>query len=271
MHHLVGSLIGLVTAAVGLAGLLAGALRSLLGLEGDVLVAGGPNPMLGGLVTLVVGAPVWFIYWVRTAARRERDPLWLAYVLLAGVGGGLVTAIAAASTLVFSVLVWLIGEPRSTDAADYFHNAPTAAGAAVVGLLVWWYHRAVLEEAGTEERTEVRRIFDYLMAAIGLLAAAGGLATLLVALIEAVTRSAQVFVDTSAVNTLLAAATLLAVGAPVWWLSWRRIQTAVRQDPADELTSPTRRVYLFALFGVGGVVAVIAVLVGVLPALRGRC
>lgn len=263
VHHLVGSLIGLVTAAIGLAGLLAGALRSLLGLDGDVLVAGGPNPILGGLVTLLVGAPVWFLYWVRTVARHERDPLWLAYVLLAGVGGGLVTAIVAASTLVFSVLVWLIGEPRSTDAAHYFHNAPTAAGAAVVGLLVWWYHRAVLEEAGTEERTEVRRIFDYLMAGIGLLAASGGLATLLVALIEAVTRSADVFVDTSAVNTLLAAATLLAVGAPVWWFSWRRVQVAVRENPTDELTSPTRRFYLFALFGVGGMVAVIALLVGV--------
>ncbi len=263
VHHLAGSLIGLATAATGLAGLLAGALSSLLGLDGGAVIAGGGSPMLQGLVTLAVGAPVWFVYWIRKAARDERDPLWLAYVLLVGVGGGLVTAIASASTLVYSVLVWLLGEPRSVDARVHFETAPTAAAAAVVGALVWWYHHAVLEKAGAEARTEVRRIYEYLMAGIGLLAAAGGLTTVLVALIEAVTGNGRVFVGGSAVNTLLAAATLLAVGGPVWWIYWRRIQTATREAPADELTSPTRRVYLFVLFGLGGVAAVIALLVGV--------
>ena len=263
VHHLAGSLIGLATAATGLAGVLGAALRSLLGLEGGAVLAGDGSPMLRGLVTLAVGAPVWLVYWVRTTARRERDPLWLAYVLLVGVGGGLVTAIASASTLVYSVLVWLVGEPRSTDAAEHFDSAPTAAAAVVVGLLVWWYHQAVLEAAGAEARTEVRRVYEYLMAGIGLLAAATGLTTLVVALIEAVTGTERVVVGGSTVNTLLAAATLLAVGAPVWWLYWRRIQTAADSAPTAELMSTTRRVYLFILFGLGGVAAVIALLVGV--------
>ncbi len=264
VHHLAGSLIGLATAATGLAGVLAGALRTLLGLDrGGAVLAGDGNPMLQGLVTLAVGAPVWFVYWVRTTARYDRDALWFAYVLLAGVGGGLVTAIASASTLVYSVLVWLVGDPRSTDAAKHFENAPTAAAAAAVGLLVWWYHQAVLKEAGAEARTEVRRIYEYLMAGIGLLAAAAGLTTVVVALIEAVTGTERVVVGGSTVNTLLAAATLLAVGGPVWWLYWRKIQTAAKSEPAAELMSTTRRVYLFVLFGLGGVAAVVALLVGV--------
>lgn len=262
VHHLVGSLIGLATAATGLAGLLAGALRALLGWDAAAL-AGSGSPMLRGLVTLAVGAPVWFVYWARTAARDQRDPLWLAYVLLAGVGGGLVTAIASTSTLVYSVLVWLVGEPRSTNAAEHFAGAPAAAAAAVVGVLVWWYHQAVLKEAGAEARTEVRRVYEYLMAGIGLLAAAGGLTTVIVALIEAVTGTARVFVGGSTLNTLLAAATLLSVGGPVWWLYWRRIQAATRAAPVDELASATRRIYLVILFGLGGVTAVIALLVGV--------
>lgn len=265
LHHLAGSLVGLATAATGLAGLLAGALSSLLGLDGGAAFAGGGHPMLRGLVTLAVGAPVWLVYWVRTASRyeRERDPLWLAYVLLVGVGGGLVTAIIAASTLVYTVLVWLVGDPRSADAAVHFRSAPTAAAAAVVGALVWWYHHAVLERSGVEARSEVRRIYEYLMAGIGLLAAAAGLTTVVVALIEAVTGTARVVVGTSIVNTLLAAATLLAVGVPVWWTYWRRIQSAARGAVPEELASPTRRVYLAVLFGVGGVAAVVALLVGV--------
>jgi hypothetical protein len=263
VHHLVGSLIGLAVAATGLAGLLAGALRSLLGLDEGTLIAGTGSPMLRGLVLFVVGAIVWLVYWVRTTARSERDPLWLAYVLLAGVGGGLVTAIASASTLLYTVLVWLVGDPRSTDAVTHFQSAPTSAAAAAVGLLVWWYHQAVLAEAGAEARTEVRRVYEYLMAGIGLLAGAAGLTTAVVAFIEAVTRTREVLVGASTVNTLLAAATLLVVGGPVWWLYWRRIQAAARTAPAEELTSPTRRVYLLVLFGVGGIAAVVALLVGV--------
>lgn len=267
VHHLIGSLIGLVTAAAGLEVLLAGALRYLVGLGGDAVLADDGSPMRRGLVTLAIGAPVWFVYWARTAARstarNPRDPLWLAYVLLAGVGGGLVTAIVSGSTLVYSVLVWLVGEPGSPDAAEHFLNAPTAAAATVVGFLVWWYHQAVLEEAGAETRTEVRRIYEYLMAGIGLLAAAIGLTTVLMALIEAATGSGLVDVDGNAVNTLLAAGTLLAVGGPVWWLHWRQVQTAIRGAATEEFESPTRRIYLFILFGVGGVAAVITLIVGV--------
>ena len=214
-----------------------------------------------GLVLLVVGAPVWIVYWARTASRYERDPLWLAYVLLVGVGGGLVTAIASTSTLLYDVLVWLVGEPGGATATEHFDGAPNAAAAAVVGALVWWYHQALLKAGGAEARTEVRRVYEYLMAGIGLGAAAAGLVMVLAALVEAVTGGA--FVGGDAVNTLLAALTLLAVGGPVWWVYWRQLQAATRAAPAHELASPTRRVYLFVLFGLGGLAAVVALIVGV--------
>ena len=261
VHHVAGSLLGVVTAATGLVGLLAGSLRTLLGLDvGAVLTVGG-NPILQGVVVVAVGAPVWVVHWARTESRHGRDPLRLAYVLLAGVAGGLVTAVLAASTLVWSVLVWLLGDPASAVAAEHFDGAPTEAAAAAVGALVWWYHRAVLRATGAGPRTEVRRVYEYLMAAIGLLAAAGGLVALVSALVEAVTGTA--LVGGSTVNTLLAALTLLAVGGPVWWLYWRGIQAAARDGAAEEIASPTRRVYLAVLFGVGGVAAVVALVVAV--------
>lgn len=262
VHHLLGSLIGLGTAAAGLGGLLSGALETAFGLGGTDVLAGDDDPILRGAVTLAVGAPVWFLYWTRTAARSERGPLWLGYVLLAGVASGLITAVVSASTACYLVLVWLVGDPGGESASRYFHDLPGAAAGAVVGVIVWWYHHAVLAEAGTGPRTEVRRIYEYLMAAIGLLAAAAGLTTILVALIEAVTGSTLI-AGGGAVNTLIAAATLLLVGGPVWWLFWRRVRAAAQAAPDQEHASPTRRIYLFVLFGVAGIAAVIVLLIGV--------
>lgn len=262
VHHLAGSLTGLVTAATGLATLLGGALWALFFSGSDAVLSGG-DEALRGAITLAVGAPVWFLYWVRTASRGQRDPLWFGYVLLAGVAGGLVTALASASTVLYSALVWFVGDPQFSDAVRHFNDAPWAAGAAVTGAVMWWYHQAVLEEVHLPARTEVRRVYEYLMSAIGLLAAAAGLTILVVAGIEAATRTDAEILGQNAVNTLLASATLLVVGVPVWWFYWHRIQRAAHTAPADEIASPTRRAYLLVLFGVGGVAAAVALIVGV--------
>lgn len=258
VHQLAGSLIGLGVSAGGLIGLLGAALEALFGTGGDVLLPGDPG-LLGSAVTLVVGAPVWLVYWLTTWVGAERTPLWLAYVFLFGVGGGLVGALSAAGTSLFDLLVWVLGDPSTDDLSRHFSDVPSLVAAVVVGLLVWWYHRSLLAEA-TGARSEVRRIYEYLVAGIGLLAASIGLATLLVAFLEAISGTEDLLVEASAVNTLLGAVTALVIGGPVWWIFWRRIQGA---DPAEERASPTRRVYLFVLFGVGGVAAVIALIVAV--------
>ena len=262
VHHFAGSLVGLVTAAVGLGLLLAGSLRILFGLGGDAFVAGDTDQLRAGVATLLVGAPVWFVYWVRTASHRHQDVLWAPYVLLAGVAGGMITAVVSASTLLHSTLVWLVGEPGTASASVHFDAAPAQIAAALVGTVVWWYHQAVLRSAAAAGvRTEVRRVYEYVLAGIGLLAAAGGLIMIVAALFEALAGSAMIGGD--AVNALLAAVTLLAVGGPVWWVYWHGAQGAAHADPGEELRSPTRRVYLLLLFGVGGVAAVVALIVGV--------
>jgi hypothetical protein len=82
-----------------------------------------------------------------------------------------------------------------------------------------------------------------------------------VALVEALT-GAKVVAGDRAVNTLLAALTLLLVGGPVWWLFWHRCQAAAHQDPDEEYESPSRRVYLFLLLGVASLASVVSLLVG---------
>lgn len=262
-HHLVGSAIGLGVGATGAAGLLAASLRTLIGTTSEGVVFGGQNPILRAAALFVVGGIVWFLYWIRAAATEEHTPLWIGYGLLVGVAAGLIAAISAASTVLYDILVWLIGQPAVRDASVHFNGVPAALATVVVGIVVWWYHHAVLEEAAGGERTEARRIYEYLMAGVGLLAAAAGVATVLVAFIEAVASERAITVGESAVNTLLAAVTLLVVGAPVWWVYWRGIERRADLDPGTERGSLTRRIYLFVLFGLGGLTAAISLLVGV--------
>ena len=261
-HYLLGSLISLGTVVVGLDQLISGTIQKLWNIGGDAILISHEDSILKGAVVLVVGAPVWFLYWIKSYSKAPKDPLWFAYVLLVGVGGGLAMAIVSASTVLYSILVWFLGDTSSVNAATHFHNVPTAFGAACVGAIVWWYHHAVLEQDRKITRTEVQRVYEYLMSGIGLLAAAGGLAMILVALVEALT-SNSVIAGSGATNALLAAVTLLIVGTPVWWIFWRRITNSVRLLPEAEHASPTRRIYLFILFGLGGIVAVVTLLVGV--------
>lgn len=260
LHLLVGSLIGLGVAATGATEAIGATVEQLFGL-GEVIV-GEPDALTESLLLVVVGAPVWYVYWIRSALRSARTPLWRVYVLLVGVAGGLVTALTTASVALYDVAVWFLGDPDRATARSHFSEIPAQLAAVVVGLAVWWYHQAVLSEVESG-RSEVRRVYEYLMAAVGLLAAAGGIATVLVALVEALVSVDVVGDGPGAVNTLLAALTLLVVGGPVWAVYWRRIQRAVGADPEGERAAPTRRVYLFVLFGLGGVAALIALLIGV--------
>jgi hypothetical protein len=104
-------------------------------------------------------------------------------------------------------------------------------------------------------------MYDYIISGISGIAAAVGLSIVVVAGIEATTASG-LLVGTSAINTFIAAATLIVVGGSVWLVFWRRIQRVASGDHS-EFASISRRMYLFLLFGVGGVSAIISLLVAV--------
>lgn len=263
LHHVIGSIIGLAWAATGLGMVIAAALRAVLPLQDAKLVLTGGNPLLSTATTFLVGAVVWYFYWIRTYAHSHRDALWDVYIMVVGIAGGLVTAVVAASVLLYKVLVWMFGTTTAADAAAHFRSAPASAAAFAVGVLVWWYHRAVLAELARVGRSEGQRIYEYLIGAIGLIAAATGLTVMLAALVETFTSGSTIAGVGGPRNTLLLATTLLAVGAPVWWIFWRRIERAVGADQPVEVDSPARRFYLFMLFGIGGTSAVVSLLIAV--------
>lgn len=251
---ILGSLVGLVMGTYGLTTTLGTSIK-LLSDSGTYM---NPSSALGqGLSLLLVGVLVWVWYWARNTIGQPRQIVWHAYVLLAGVAGGFILALVGASQILWSVLVWLLGDRGGIPANQHFEHATTQFAAVVVGLLIWWYHQTVLGESAGG-RNEVKRVYEYLIAGVALAASATGVGTVLVGFIEALTPGIDLGMTTK--NTVLAAVTLLIVGAPVWWVYWRRIRVAVAADPIGEVPSITRRIYLVALFGIAGIAAVVALL-----------
>lgn len=259
--HLLGSLVGLGFSVSGLLTILEALLTSLFHFNKEAIIISGENPLAGGLITFIVGAPVWYIYWIRTALPSKRETSWFAYVLLIGVGGGLLVSITAASISLYSALVWFLGEPATENAAIHFNDSPGSIAAALVGLIVMWYHREVLSNENTSERTDIRRIYEYGIAGIGLIAAAGGITMILVSIIESLSKSTQI-TGGGSTNSLLAAVTLIIVGGPIWWFVWQSIQEKTKANPIEEHSSLIRRVYLLILFGVAGIISAAMLLLG---------
>ncbi len=260
LHLAAGSAAGLWTTASAAGVALGVSLVALYDQVFSTVMVGSFSELIReALAAFIVGAAVWWWYWWMNYARTPRSPLWNGYVLIAGVLVGLITMIGSLAAVLFIILEWFFGSPEQTTAASHFEAVPAAAAAALVGFGVWWYHRAVIQSAPSARRQEVDRIYQYLVAGIGLAASATGIVIALVALIESI--SGDVIVGSGSADTLLGAITALIVGVPVWWTSWSSIQRHAATDPEPELTSPSRRIYLFLVFGVGGLISVVSLII----------
>jgi len=262
-HYIIGSLIGLGVTAVGFGNLITSVARLVFINDDKSLLIRSTDPSIDALVLLIVGLPVWYQYWLRVAQHLKREILWFSYVMLVGVAGGFIALISSTSVVVYDALVWFVGDTFNNSAAQHFNDSLSALGSGVVGLGVWWYHAGVIRHAQepSEARSEMRRVYEYIISGISLIASAAGLMMILVAILESVTPG-EVVSTSSSSNTLLLAITLILVGSPVWWFFWRRIESHVAVD-GHEQSSPTRRIFLLTLFGVSAIASVISVLTGV--------
>lgn len=259
IHLLAGSAAGLIWTFAG--ALATGAAMLSVIYETVLLesiVGGGIEDLLRPAMTLVVGLPVWWWYWIRHTRDGERTPWWLAYALLIGVMGGAATAIVGAGIMLFSVLDWLIGDV-SGSAAAHFHQLPGVFAALMVGAGVWAYHAHILGERDERTRGDVDRVYDYLLSAAGLVVAASGLATLIAVALVGISGAGNTV--TGSGDTVATALTLLLIGVPLWWRYWSMIQRYRRSDAVNEVHSIPRRIYLLGLFGIAAVVAVVSLII----------
>lgn len=248
--YVIASAYGLVLLVSGAIGALGTVLdEALLGATSSVL-AGAPwwRVVLAALVGAAAGALIWWWHWFRDGTREFRTGFAAVALVVVGVLGGAAVTLGGVGTA-----LW-VGLRRAFDQGEPFGQvlAPlgTALAAAVIGALVWTYHRriAAARTAGT------RQAADLVVSGLGLAAAASGIGVIVNATLGALV-SPLVADDTR--SLLLGGIAALVVGAPVWWLHWR----PTRRLPAEEITYQGRRVYLIAVFGISAVVALIALLV----------
>ncbi|MBG6224920.1 hypothetical protein IWX63_001482 [Arthrobacter sp. CAN_A2] len=241
-----GLLLGTFFAIAALGGLLDVALRGFTSLVPDT--GSWWQPVLRALVWAAGGALVWWWHWYPGGGRRLYTPL--AQIALVGVGiftAGLL-ALGAAGTALFVLLRTAFD--RTDPMGEVLAPLGPAVAAAAIGALVWRYHRVIADS----HSIRTRRAGVLVTSGVALAAAASGIGVIINATL-AITVSP--LVGSGSRTLLLAGLSSLAVGGPVWWLSW---QPASRPRDAGSIP-PGRRIYLVAVFGVSAVVALIALLV----------
>jgi hypothetical protein len=261
-HYLAGSLIGLLIFTSGLVILIKNILNKISGESFNKYSLVGANPLVPGMIPLLVGVAIWYLYWIRISMPTERDRMWNTYVLIFGVGGGFIAADIGAIVTLNHLLIWIFGDRKNQSWTSYFHGFTLFLALAIVGTLIWWYHKTVVREKSLDSRNEIDRVYEYLVAAITLITASVGVMILLVSLLEVLTNSKLIFGSGSNEVWFLAISLLLSA-APIWWLTWSKIERLIAHDCKSELVSPTRKIYLFLIFGVGGITAIVSLVVGI--------
>lgn len=268
---LAGTAVGLLTLAAGTGSLLVVALDQVYArLVGGVLASTPPWETLAhSVVVATLGAALWWWQWLRQAAGGPRTDLWHRYVLGLPVLGGLLASVGAAATVLHAVAQWTVGVRSTEVAAAHFDVVPGALALGTVGVWAWVYHRAVLTAVADRDRTEPERAYEYVCAAVGLVAASAGVAVALVAAIEALAPAPLAAADPTGRGTLVTAVTLMVVGGPLWWAFWRRLaDPQPASADGQERQSPSRRAYLFLLLGAAGLTALVSLVIGLFVVLR---
>ena len=235
LPRVVGSVIGLISTAIGLAWALFWLFERIYSTLAPVA---GEIELGSAIALLLVGAPVWIYRWWRPWPEETGLPRD-AWTFIAAVAG-LATALGAATTIVVQTLDFTFTQTRP--AGSHFESLPVVLAVGTVGALVWVHHR---QRLGTERTTPVRA-YEYSMTALGL-ATMVGAATALTAMAFG-TRD----LVAPGSEAIIAVATALVVGAGVWLRFWSKASRAPREM---EAAAGPRRFYLLGLGIVMGLVS----------------
>ena len=265
LYVYLASLLGLVMLGVGvglvLEHLLRGAYDALFATPALIprSVTLWDDTMRNAVAMAIVGGSIWWWHWLRVSRGDIESVLRQVYLYLFAILGGAIAVVASLSVLLFGLLRWLIGGPGVAAAADHFYFLPGVVVSLAAGCGLWGYHwAAVRHEArtATGRFLAARRVYRYLVAALGLGTLAAGLVflfSLFVGLVVPQAREELVSGDWWR-TSLAVAVTVLMVGTPLWGFYWFGAQQQARSGAAEERAALSRRVFIYATFGVATLV-----------------
>ena len=205
------------------------------------------------LSVAVVGGAIWWAHWYVFASLDRGSALRWIYLFAAAIGGGVITSLVGLGIVVDTALTWTLGA-SDDPAGSHFRAAPDGLAALAVGVAMWvYFRRSMTIESADHEAAHVDRTYDLLIAAIGLFALSIASVLVLDTFFKLIAETSPVVVG-SDVNwrvQLSSTLTTLAIGAPAWWIHWRRIQSAASADPEVERTALPRKLFVLGVLCLG--------------------
>lgn len=221
-------------------------------------------PLGGGMSQVLVG--LWLLHaawqqWqdvVKLHAEEGRAVLRRVYLYI-GVLVGAMATLTPAALLLREGLLMLFGTGGGEIAELLDRMIDPVAWIPVGGAVWFWFWTTLRRETDaygdSGQSATVRRIYAYLVAAIGLALLWVGAVQLLHALLDAA------LVGDIWREPLANGLALLAVGAPIWTIFWRRVQRSAERDDAEgesERDSWPRKLYLYGVALVGALVLLVS-------------
>jgi hypothetical protein len=273
IHRYVWMLYGLVMVVAGAQQTLRFVLDLVPGPFGTLM----RTALVNGVTLLLVGTPIWFFAWKTIqdtlADHAERESLLRLGILYFLSLAGVLTVLTATGTVADALLRLAFGQSMTLQQIFGRINTPLSIGIPLAGVWAYyghWLGHAIANTPDTTRRAGMRRLYFYILSAIGLGAAFTGLAMLITFLLD------RLLIGTAQLGTLTAGLALLATGLPLWLLTWRPMQAEAlaEGDAGDHARrSLLRKIYLYlALFAgvVGGMATAVSLLFQLLRALLGH-
>ena len=227
--------------------------------------------LANGLTLLLIGAPLWFFAWktvqdALTEASERESSLRLGVLYALGLAG-VVTVLTSGGFVIAVLLRGLLGEKINVQDFMRQVSGPLSIGIPLAGVWAYygrWLGRSMAEVPDAPHRAGMRRLYFYILSAIGLGATFISLSMLL-SFVISVSLGNLLWTGTLRPRLAASLATLLA-GLPLWLLTWRPMQAEAMAagDPGDHARrSLVRKIYLYlALFVsvIGGMIAAVSLL-----------
>jgi hypothetical protein len=220
-------------------------LRFLFYVPGDVLGELGREIVVNGTALLFVGTPIWYYTW-RVIQDSLADPAERGSTLRLGILyllalGGVITVISTSYSVVHLILSILFGE--DTIFRQFIREIGSPLSIGIPLGVVWAYFgfwlKRHIESAGDKVRqASMKRLYNYILAFIGLVVAFIGVEILFYFLVDTITDRATLSIDYVR-GPLTSSFTSLIVGLPLWLMNWRPMQTDALAD--NELGDHARR------------------------------
>jgi len=212
-------------------------------------------PFGGAFSQLLVGGWLWRVNWQQwrqmiDVDRHEGQAAMRRIYLYLSVFSGAALALTPAALLLREALLMALGSGGGT-LAELLEQMVEPTSFIPIGVLVWGGHWALLRRetdayGDSGQSAMVRRLYAYLVAAIGLALLWTGAVQVIHALLGS-WLTGDLWDDPLATGL-----SLLAVGAPVWTIFWRRVQSiAETAEGGQERDSWPRKVYLYGVALVG--------------------